>query len=371
MAVAAISRISTIQKLLLGWYQIHARDLPWRGIDDPYLVWISEVMLQQTRVETVIPYFHAWKEKFPTLEDTAGAEMDDLLKIWEGLGYYRRVHNIKKAAEIVQKEFAGQFPKSTTALKELPGIGEYIAGAISSIAFGADAAALDANGIRVIARLEKFREIVSKVANKKRLNNKLEAFLPHGRAGDFNQALMDLGSSICLPKIPMCKVCPLESVCLALEDGSQFEIPVLKPRMQIPTVAVVAAIIKNQEGCVLIAKRPADGLLGGLWEFPGGKLEEGESKQEALVREIMEELGTSILVGKSFGKYRHAYTHFKVEVEAFWSHISTGRPTAIQPSALSFEKIEDLIKFPMGKVDRQIANDLMIASEGVEKIDKI
>jgi A/G-specific adenine glycosylase len=353
-----------ISRALLDWYAANARRLPWRDHPDPYAVWVSEIMLQQTRVETVIPYFERWMVRFPTLRALAEASQQDVLQCWEGLGYYSRARNLHQAARKVMSDFGGTLPRSRQELQKLPGIGRYTAGAIASMAFGQDAAALDGNIRRVLSRLFAMRLPARSPLGEKRLWQLAEENLPPGRAGDFNQALMDLGATICTPQRPACLVCPLAELCQALAEGSQEELPVLEEKARVPHITVTAAVIQL-DGKVLLAKRPANGLLGGMWEFPGGKQEPGEELAEALRREIREELAAGIEVGESYGIYNHAYTHFKVTLHAFLCRLAgDAAPTPLEASELRWVSPAELTDFPMGKIDRQIARRLQTDAHG-------
>lgn len=347
-----------VQKELLQWYRQNARKLPWRRAKDAYATWISEVMLQQTQVEKVIPYYEKWMRRFPDVQSLACTTTEEILKEWEGLGYYSRARNIHRAAGIIVKEHDGKIPKSAAELQKLPGIGEYMAGAIASIVFGKTEPALDGNGMRVLSRLLDYQEPVNTSAGKNHLTSRLREMLPENDAGLFNQALMDLGSMVCLPREWKCEACPLSPVCLARQAGNQQSRPVKIRKKTSPHYQVVAAVI--QEGkWVLIDKRKASGLLGGLWEFPGGKLDEGETLEQAVVREIREELGVEVRVGKKLGEYAHAYTHFRVNVHAFFTNILDGKPRALESERIEWVEIADLKEYPMGKVDRRISNDLL------------
>jgi A/G-specific adenine glycosylase len=315
-------------------------------------------MLQQTRVETVIPYFLRWMQRFPGLEVLAGSSQQDVLAAWEGLGYYGRARNLFKAAQLVMQDYAGQLPSEVHLLRKLPGIGRYTAGAIASIAFNRDEPTLDGNIRRVLARYFNVSEDARSPTGERRLWELAAQHLLPGRAGEYNQAMMDLGSSICTPKSPRCAHCPLEDGCQAKALGIQGERPVLAPRAPIPHYIVTAAVI-NRSGQVLITCRPPQGLLGGLWEFPGGKQQEGEDLPTCLRREICEELGAQIEVGSLLGVYQHAYTHFKVTLHAFSCTIISGEPSPIQASALRWVAPADLSQFPMGKIDRQISQTLV------------
>jgi A/G-specific adenine glycosylase len=347
-----------IAQPLLNWYDRHARSLPWRDNPTPYRVWVSEIMLQQTRVETVVPYFERWMQRFPNLAALAAATEQDVLQAWEGLGYYSRARNLHRAAMQVMKHHNGNIPADREALEKLPGIGRYTAGAISSIAFGKDEPALDANIRRVLARVFNIDIAARSPAGERLLWDLAERTLPPGRAGDYNQALMDLGSSICTPRAPACLICPLSEMCEARALGVQEARPVLEAKQAVPHFTVTAAVIQR-DAQILIARRPSEGLLGGLWEFPGGKLEGEETLPQGLQREIREELGVDILVGESFGVYRHGYTHFKVTLHAFCCSLTTGEPLALHASEIRWVEPSILQNFPMGKIDRQIAKRIL------------
>jgi A/G-specific adenine glycosylase len=346
--------------LLLDWYEHNARELPWRSAVSPYCTWISEIMLQQTQVETVLPYFERWMVRFPDIKTLAAADEQDVLTVWEGLGYYSRARNLHRAARQVMMEHNGQLPRTCAALKSLPGIGPYTAAAMASIAFGEDVAAVDGNIRRVIARLFDVSVPARSTQGEKQIQKLTQAYLPLGRAGDYNQALMDLGALICTPKKPDCTSCPIAVECSALQLGLQEERPVRMPRKKVPHLTVTAAIIR-QDGLVLLAQRPPKGLLGGLWEFPGGTLEEDDPDLRAcLQREIREELGVEIDVDEPFGQYEHAYTHFKITLHAFICRLTEGvLPQALDGQVLAWAALPELPDYPMGKVDRQIARRLI------------
>lgn len=257
------------------------------------------------------------------------------------------------------EEYGGRLPSDPAALRSLPGIGRYTVGAITSMAFGQDAATLDANLRRVFARVFDIRQAADSTAGKEILWKLAEEHLPKGQAGDYNQALMDLGATICLSKKPRCLLCPLHEICQAYQLGVQEERPVLKKKAEVPHYTVTAAIIQ-QDGNVLLAKRPSKGLLGGMWEFPGGKIERGEALEDCLIREIREELGATIRVCEPFGIYQHAYTHFRITLHAFFCELIEGEPKAIEAAELAWVNPGELQHYPMGKVDRQIARKLSI-----------
>jgi A/G-specific adenine glycosylase len=348
---------SAITSQLLKWYEISARSLPWRGVSDAYAVWVSEIMLQQTRVETVIPYYERWMARFPSLPALAAASQQDVLAVWEGLGYYSRARNLHRAAKIVLDEYGGELPADVRLLRRLPGVGRYTAAAIASIAFGLDEPALDGNIRRVLARLFNVTDDARSPQGEQHLWALAAANLPPRRAGDYNQALMDLGASICTPRTPHCAACPLAEHCQANQLGVQEERPVLAKRPAIPHYQVTAAIITRGDH-VLIARRPPNGLLGGLWEFPGGKQQDGEDLPTCLQREIMEELGVQIHVGEPYGVYKHAFTHFRITLHAFCCTLPSGEPRPIQAAEVCWVTPDTLSDYPMGKVDRQIAHKL-------------
>lgn len=346
--------MSEVSRRLLEWYERSARRLPWRGEHDPYRVWVSEVMLQQTRVETVIPYYLRWMERFPTLHSLAEASLEEVLKTWEGLGYYRRAVNIHRAARLVVDKYGGRLPRDCATLQKLPGIGTYSAAAIASIAFGQDELALDGNVRRVVSRVFNVREALDTTIGERTVGELARAHLPPGGAGEYNQAWMDLGTAICTPKKPDCPLCPLGEICEARALGVQEQRPVTRGRRPIPQVTVAAGVL-HRDGLVLIARRPEGGLLGGLWEFPGGKQEGEESLSECLQRELFEELGVKIEVGEKLGVFKHAYTHFRVTLHAFACRILEGEPCPLQPSELRWVRLSQLGEYPMGKIDRQLA----------------
>jgi len=348
--------LSFSQRLLI-WYRQNARRLPWRGLTDPYAIWVSEIMAQQTRVETVTPYFTRWMERFPTVETLAAASEQEVLSMWEGLGYYGRARNLLKAAQIITVIFGGQLPRSLSQLERLPGVGRYTAAAICSIAFGQPEPVLDGNVKRVLSRVFDIDTPVNTPRGEKECWNLAGKLIPSEEPGDYNQAMMELGAMLCTPRSPACTLCPISDFCRAFSLGIQQERPVMLEKPTIPTYTVTAAILHRADR-VLIARRPSKGLLGGLWEFPGGKVEEGETLQQALAREISEELGINILVLGKLGEYRHAYTHFRVQLTAFHASLDGNEPVALEASEIRWVKLSDLSSFPMGKIDRRISIDL-------------
>lgn len=336
---------------LLRWFDANRRDLPWRRNRTPYTAWIAEIMLQQTRVETVIPYFERWLERFPDAGTLANADEQDVLKLWEGLGYYSRARSLLKAAKIIAAQYGGIVPRDPAALRTLPGIGAYTAGAIASIAYGEPAAALDGNIRRILSRYHDIAEPVRESKTEKRLWELAEEHLDRERPGDHNEALMDLGASICLPRDPRCGECPLAEDCLAYARGTAGERPVIGKPAPVPHCETVSAVIRDAAGKYLLTKRGSDGLLGGMWEFPGGRIQSDEPLSVCLTRTIREKLGIAVEPGEEIGCFKHTYSHFKETRHAVRCVICGGTPKDI----CAFYDADGLKDLPMGKIDRAIA----------------
>lgn len=321
---------------LLRWYSRRKRDLPWRKTRDPYAIWVSEVMLQQTTVAAVIPYYIRWLRLFPDIGSLAQASEEKALKAWQGLGYYRRARDLRSAARIAVERHGGRLPEDPEALRALPGLGPYTAAAIASLAFGRRVPLVDANVRRVLMRLHG-RPGASSARDDKAWLARLAPLVPARRPGDFNQAWMELGALICRPAGPLCLDCPLRPDCRAYASGRQEVIPVPVRRKYSRVTAVVGII--EREGRIFIQRRPPEGLLGGLWEFPGGKVRPGESLTAALVREIEEEIGVRPAGVRPLMTVDHSYTTHKVELHAFWCDIPVSpaaRPDRrwVRPSSL-------------------------------------
>jgi len=320
--------ITGVRRSLLMWFKRTARDLPWRRTRDPYAIWISEIMLQQTRVETVISYYLRFLELFPNVYALAQAKQDNLLKQWEGMGYYRRALHLHKTAKTIVNEYAGVFPQTLEEWKRLPGVGDYTAGAIASIAFNVRAPALDGNAKRVLARLSGEQGCIDESKTTQSLRVIAESLLPPKEPGALNQSIMELGARLCLPKQPLCAECPIQKYCAAAIQGLQKTIPVRQSQKPVPhRVVVAAAILKN--GRYLLGKRPPGGMLEGLWEFPGGKVEAGETHEAALRREIQEELGMRVRVGRLIASVDHVYSHLAVTIHLYLCEPTEDKPQAI------------------------------------------
>ena len=349
-------------KLLLYWWDQNRIDLPWRRTSDPYAIWVAEIMLQQTQVATVIPYYDRWMARFPTIGELAKSSLDEVLKFWQGLGYYSRARNLHSAAKQIMDVYNGRVPREHAQLMKLPGIGRYTAGAIASIAFAQPVPVLDGNIIRVLSRLADIPDDVTRAETRKELWQMATELVPVERPGDYNQALMELGQRVCLPISPQCTTCPLEPFCLSRERGTHFERPVRPPRKRTPHFDVVAGIIWRsqiaEDGQFLISRRPLDGMLGGLWEFPGGKVNELETREQALKREIIEELGIDIEVGRYLCTIKHAYTHFRITLHAYHAQHVAGEPQHLGVADHAWITLDDLDRFPFAVTDLRIIEAL-------------
>ncbi len=314
--------VASVRSCLLDWYDRNRRDLPWRQSTDPYRVWVSEVMLQQTQVRTVVPYFERFIARFPDIAALAGADGHAAIKMWEGLGYYARVRNLQRAARIVVDN-GGRIPDDPTAFRELPGVGEYICSAVQSIAFGHPLAVVDGNVKRVLARLFAIGAPVNRSPAHKLFRERADFLLDRNNPSRFNQAMMELGALVCRPTSPDCRKCPLSDHCRAARAGLQEQYPVKEKRPPVPSHRIAVGVVERGNR-VLITRRPPEGLLGGLWEFPGGKIEDGETPEAAVTREIKEEAGLDIEVTSFVARVRHAYSHFKVELEVYRCRLRGG-----------------------------------------------
>lgn len=338
------------QNALLSWFADHARRLPWRENRSPYQVWVSEIMLQQTQVETVQSYFQRFIERFPTPEALATAPLEAVLKVWEGLGYYSRARALHRAARQVLEHHQGQLPTDPETLRTLPGIGPYTAGAIASLAFNTPVPAVDGNVRRVLARVFALDDPAPG-----QLEFIVRSWLPDQNPGAFNEALMELGALVCRPRRPQCTACPWHELCRAYALGQPERFPAAKARKPLPHYDVVAAVTIREDRQILVAQRRPEDMLGGLWEFPGGKRKEGESLEAALRRELQEEMGITLEVGAQIEVVRHAYTHFRITLYAYQCRLIAGEPQCIECADFKWATLEDLRALPMAVTDRRIA----------------
>ncbi len=347
---------------LLQWFSKNKRDLPWRKTKNPYHIWISEVMLQQTQVATVIPYYHRFLEKFPTIKDLAEAQTDDLMKCWEGLGYYARARHLQDAARAVLREHGGKLPHTREALRTLKGFGAYTSASVASLAFGEDCAAIDGNVLRVFARLYAIREDLRQPSTKSKVDELATLNLPKGRAGEFNEALMELGATICTPKHPQCSACPLTQDCSAFQQNAVALYPFKSSKPKSPHHEIAIGIVQHA-GKVLIALRPPDGLLGNLWEFPGGKREPHESLVECCKREVEEETGLRVEVGERIAVVKHTYTHFKITLHAFLCTYQSGHAQPKSSKEIRWVTLQELHQFAFPKANKAVINALLARNE--------
>ncbi|MBN1764270.1 MAG: A/G-specific adenine glycosylase [Sedimentisphaerales bacterium] len=345
--------IPLIRRRLLTWYGAHARDLPWRRTTDPYAIWVSEVMLQQTQVRTVIPYYERFMQRFPDIETLARARMGTVLKMWEGLGYYTRGRNLHTAARQVVKEFNGRLPDSARSLQELPGIGRYTANAIASIAFDEDVPVVDGNVMRVLCRVFRIKDNPTTSTGQKKLWDLALSLLPKGRAGTFNQALMELGACLCTVTQPHCPECPLRRVCLGRRHQEQELLPVKKPSRQIPIQALAVALIWK-DSKLLITQRNQSALLHGLWEFPAYETKNGKSPQRQLPQVILKDLGLEILPQRCLFKVKHAYSHFRIEMSVYQCRYGGGSLPDSSVKHAKWSTLKGLERYPLSRVNRKI-----------------
>jgi A/G-specific adenine glycosylase len=345
---------SRITEQLLVWYDRQGRTLPWRETHDPYHIWISEIMLQQTQVFTVIPYFHRFLKQFPTVESLARSNLHDVMMVWENLGYYARAVNMHEAAKIISHEFAAKMPDTWDALIQLPGIGPYTAGAILSIAFGKRIPAVDGNARRVLSRLFAVEDPVDRPRTQRDLYRLAEKLIPLDSPGNFNQALMDLGSLICISKNPLCSICPVLNHCRAFGLTLQHRLPVAGKRNSLPHKNAAAAILWNSQNRVLVVQRSAKGLLGSLWKFPGGFLHDGEALPDGLRRTVHEELGLEIQVHDLISSVKHAYTHFRMTLHFFHCTHNGAEPFAPSCQNQQWATPDDFAKLPFSRADRKV-----------------
>jgi len=302
---------------LTAWYRVNKRLLPWRESTDPYRIWISEIMLQQTRIEAVMGYYNRFMEAFPNVQVLAAAPEEHVLKQWEGLGYYSRARNLHKAARIIDREYGGQFPEEYELIRKLPGIGEYTAGAIGAIAFGLPVTAIDGNVMRVVSRIYALEEDILQSSARKRVKAILESVYPEQEASNFVQGLMELGERICIPGIPRCGDCPIKEECLALRQGRVEELPVRKKkeaqRIQVRLVAIIW-----KDGRLLLHRRPAGGVLAGLWEYPGADA----VPTMDFAATFAAQLGLQVRQQEQILKTHHVFTHIRWDMEVYAAELS-------------------------------------------------
>lgn len=350
--------LERFRRALLDWYRDHKRDLPWRRIDDPYAVWISEMMLQQTQVVQAQPYYERFMARFPTVEALALSSLEEVLKTWEGLGYYARARNLHRAAGQVVAEYGGRIPDDMASISALPGVGPYTAAAVLSIAYGRDHAVVDGNVIRVLSRLFRITDDTSRGGARRMLASLADRLLQKGRAADFNQAMMELGATVCTPRQPRCRVCPVNDLCRArTEMADPSELPRKAPRKPRPHHDVTAAVIRREDR-ILIVRRPLDGLLGGLWEFPGGTRRPDESLEDGLVREVVDSVGITVQVGRPLARISHGFTHFEITLYGYHCTCVNGESRAITCYDCRWVAPEELTDFAFSKAHNRLIDAL-------------
>lgn len=355
---AAVAVTRAFRGGLLDWFDANRRVLPWRSRRTPYRVWISELMLQQTRADQATPYFVKFVKRFPTVRALASADRGDVLKMWEGLGYYSRAIRAHETAKYLAAECNGKFPATYDGLMELPGIGPYTAAAVASLAFGLDHAVLDGNVIRVLARVFAVSNVTDLPATRRAMQERLDQLLPKGKAALFNEAMMELGALVCTPANPDCARCPLRTVCAAYQMGTPVAFPVRRKKKTLPHRHVGAGVIVDDKGRILIAQRKESSMLGGLWEFPGGGVEVGESLPDCIRRELKEELDLDVRIGPHLVTVRHTFSHFRMDLHAYWVRICGGRPKPLHCADFAWVDLESIDRYAFPRADQKILASL-------------
>lgn len=341
---------------------LHARRLPWRGLTDPYRIWVSEVMLVQTTVAVAIKRYPRFLKRFPTLASLAKVPLDQVMKEWEGLGYYHRARYLHRAARLIQSEHGGRFPATYDAIRALPGVGEYVAAAVSNFCFGTRVPAIDANVARVAARLFAVRGDVRSADVRRIIFQRLRLLMVVGRGAVWTDGLIEVGALICSPRKPRCDQCPLTQSCIAFQSGHPDRYGTIEARAVRGEVQVACGVIRHRNGRILITQRPETGLLPGLWEFPGGKRQRNERLADTCRREIEEELGIVVAVGERRMVIRHAYSHYAVRLYVFECCYESGAPQAIGCQKWKWVRARDLARYAFPTADRKIIEELRAES---------
>jgi A/G-specific adenine glycosylase len=346
-----------LRQALNEWYAANHRDLPWRRTKNPYHIWVSEVMLQQTQVSTVLPYYQKFLQRFPDIHLLARANLQAVLKAWEGMGYYARARNLHAAAGMVLDQYLGVVPQNWQDFRRLPGVGDYIAAAVLSIAFDQPYPVVDGNVKRVISRLFAMEAPVNISKSNKQYQGAAADLLDNSRPGAFNQAVMELGALICRPQSPLCAACPIQAHCKAYRSNRTAELPRKQAKSPVPQYRIaVGVVFKN--GRVLITRRKENGLLGGLWEFPGGKIRNKETSESACLREIKEEVNLTIKIDAHLCRIKHAYTHFKILMDVFCCTYASGQVRLKGPVDFRWISLENLESYPLPKANHKFLAQL-------------
>ncbi len=342
---------SDFQTRLVEWFHQHQRPLPWRIHYDPYEVWVSEIMLQQTQVTTVLPYYQRWMEALPTIHSVAQADEDTVVKLWEGLGYYSRVRNLQKAARVICDDHGSVFPQDFETILALPGIGRYTAGAVASIAFNQDRPVVDGNVIRVVCRLEDLRDDPKSAAMTKRLWELAADWIPSGEARYFNQGMMELGATVCHVQQPSCLLCPVQSFCKSYHAGSVDQVPAKVKRVKSKLRTTLMALI-HKDGSFLIQKRPVGQLMGGLWEFPNLHVTSEQKLEKSLQSEVLKQWGIQVEVKERIATIKHGYTSYKVTLHGYYCVFQSGNLKLSQDIPREWVPLKDLgqYSFPAAQV---------------------
>lgn len=326
---------------LIQWFKKEQRDLPWRENRDPYRVWVSEVMLQQTKVVTTIPYYHNFMKKFPNLSHLANAEEEEVLKAWEGLGYYSRVRNLHAAVKEVEESYGGKVPDTKKELASLKGVGPYTTGAILSIAYGIPEPAVDGNVMRVMSRVLSIWEDIAKPRTRKIFEEEVGVIIPADDPSSFNQGLMELGAMVCTPTSPSCMLCPVMEFCQSFQEGVQEQLPVKSKKAKPKYKPMIAGVFSDGEGKYFIHKRPSQGLLANLWEFPNLEYQEkAGSKENQLITYMKEIYGIDVEIGEYLTNIQHVFTHLIWDIDIF---VGTAKGSSADLTPVSLDEIE---KFP-------------------------
>lgn len=349
-----------LQRTLLDWYHTAKRDLPWRTTDDPYCILVAEYMSQQTQLDRVHEYYERFLKQFPNIQVLARASSQRVLKAWEGMGYYHRARHLQAAAKKIVLDFDGRIPNSYEHLLTLPGCGPYTAAAIASIAFNQPVAVLDGNVTRVICRFFAIADDPRQPATRARLRQLIGELMPAKQAGEFNQALMELGALVCTPQAPRCDRCCWNYGCRARRLGSPTALPIKPPSRPLPHHQIAIGVVWK-DGHVLIAQREHRGLLGGLWEFPGGKRESNETLQQCCAREIREEVGVKVRVGRKLMTINHAYSHFRITMHVFACRYLSGEPRPITCRRVRWVLPGQLRQYPFPAANKKLIERLWSA----------
>lgn len=350
-----------VRSKLLAWYDAHRRDLPWRRTRDPYRILVSEFLLQRTRIASGTPYYERFMARFPTVEDLAAAPLDDVLAVWEGLGFYGRARRLHSAAQAIVERHGGRVPASFADLADLPGIGPYTAGAVASIAFGIPVPAVDGNVTRVIARLFRIRQDVTNSATRRQIEEFAARLVSTDAPGAFNQAMMELGATICTPTSPACERCPIETQCVARAAGEEREIPMIRMRKRVRIVPVAFALVESK-GRVLLVRRNAGGLLGGLWALPGGELASRKDEEKSLRAIVKDQTGVAVELGTRWARVDRTFSHRRWS-GAIYRGTPLGRPR--DRGRVRWIPIPKALKLPLVPFHREALKSLT----GLESFD--